>query len=869
MPLSAGQTLTHYEILGPLGAGGMGEVYRAKDTRLEREVAIKVLPEDLADDQERLRRFEREAKTLASLNHPNVAGIHGVDHEGDVYFLALELVPGEDLGARLKRGALPVAEAIDVCRQIAEGLEAAHEAGVIHRDLKPANVRVTPDGVVKMLDFGLAKPIRPKTSSESGTTTAESDSFLMTEEGIVLGTPTYMSPEQARGKPVDRRTDIWAFGCVLYECLTGRRVFAGESLTDVLAAIVEREPDWSKLPAAVPADVRRLQRRCLQKDPRVRLRDIGEARVVLAGDAAAEVPGEMAVGAKAPVLPFVAGLVVASVVWLGFTFLRPDEVAGPEGAARAYHLTLARNRLASPGLISPDGSRFLFAQEGELWVRDLAELEPRRLLEMEGQGRWAQWSHDGDSIAFAYEGSLEVLRLGETRSQRRYDLTQRVGNGSWGDDGSFLLEMGESHGVHLLPPGSSTLEHLDWLETEGRVLPDHVHPSFLPGSEEFLVTLAEEAGAWIHVASLKTRSTRKLVRAGSRAVYVHPGWLAWVDEGRLLVQRFDAATATVSGTPHELVGDVSNFASTGHASFSFSREGTLLYQPWSGPARIEWVDREGRPHGPAGEPRHYSTVRLDPTGRFLATSIVTPETSFRDLWIIDLERDTPQRLTHEDGWESTPVWSPDGEQIAFAADRYGPPNIYVKPTDGGEARELVPFDSTVHYCASWTPDGRSLVYVRFGAGKGDIWSVDVKTLERRRLLETPFDERDVQLSPDGRWLAYSSDESGREEVYVASFPDLAGRRRVSAEGGDQPRWRADSEELFFRTGSRAIASVTIEEREGRAEPGRETLVIQESDDLSDFDVTPDGSRFLLVRANEGSVRPVSHVITRWQRLLEK
>ena len=680
-----------------------------------------------------------------------------------------------------------------------------------------------------------------------------------------------MSPEQARGKPVDRRTDIWAFGCVMYECLTGRRVFAGESLTDVLAAIVEREPDWSRLPAAVPAEVRCLLRRCLKKDPRVRLRDVGEARVVLAGDAGVEAFGDVPVRAKGSALAFVAGLVVAGVAWLVVTSLRSDVVVGPDAASKAFHMTVAWRRGVFPISISPDGDRLLCLQKDGLSVRDLAELEPRRLPGTDGIDGIGpvQWSPDGDSIAFVRDGSLEILRLGDTRPERRCDLGRRASNSSWGDDGSFLFEIrgAPTYGVHLLAPDSSTLEHLDWLETEGRVLPDHAHPSFLPGSDEFLVTLGEEGGAWIHVASLKTRSTRRLVRGSSMATYVYPGWLAWVDEGRLLVQAFDAATASLSGASHELVGDVANFASTGQAAFSFSREGTLSYVPWGGPSRIEWVDREGRPLGPAGEPRHYTDVRLDRTGRFLATSIQTPENWFQDLWIIDLERDTPQRLTHEIGWESTPIWSPDGTQIAFSADWHGPPNLYVKPTDGGETREIVPFDLTVQDGGSWTPDGGSLVYDRSEAGKSDIWSVDVNTLERRRLLATPFSEREAQLSPDGNWLAYSSDESGRREVYVASFPDLAGRRRVSSAGGDQPRWRLDSKELFFRTGDKAIASVAIAVREGRAEPDRETIVIQESNDLNGYDVMPDGSRFLLLRASEDAFGSVSHVITHWPRLL--
>jgi hypothetical protein len=542
--------------------------------------------------------------------------------------------------------------------------------------------------------------------------------------------------------------------------------------------------------------------------------------------------------------------------------LRPDAVVGPGGAGKALHMTLAWDPGTTPLSISPDGERILAVREGALWIRDLAEPEPRPLPGTEGFQQ-VEWSPDGDSVAFTRRGSLEVLDLGGARPQRRFDRGRYVGNLSWGDDGSFLFEVRRNQkGVHLLAPDSSVPEYLDWLGTEDLVSPQGHHPFFLPGSEEFLVTLGEGEEAWIHVASLKTRSTRKLVRGGSKGVYVHPGWLAWAEEGRLLVQPFDAATATLSGAPHELVGDVFRSASGG-ASFSFSREGTLAYEPWGGPARIEWVDREGRPMGAAGEPRRYREVRLDPTGHFLATSIEAPETGSEDLWIIDLARDVPVRLTHEMGWEGYPAWSPDGTEIAFSAAWLAAPNIYVKQVDGGEQREIVPL-SNVSLVGCWTPDGRSLLY---NTARGDLRSVDVKSLEQRRLVETPFAKREPQLSPDGKWLAYTSDESGREEVYLASFPELAGRRRVSSAGGGQPRWRIDSSELFFRTGDKAIASVTIAVREGRAEPERETIVIQASKDLMSFDVVPDGSRFLLLRANEDAIRPVSHVITHWQRLL--
>ena len=402
MTLAAGQSLSFYKILGPLGAGGMGEVYRAKDTRLGREVAIKVLPEELADDDERLRRFEREAKTLASLNHPNVAGIHGVDQDGDVCFLALELVPGEDLAERLSRGPLPVDEAIDVCRQIAEGLEAAHEAGIVHRDLKPANVRITPEGVAKLLDFGLAKPIRPVATKE-GTSTAKPDSFLMTEEGLVLGTPTYMSPEQARGKPVDRRTDIWAFGCVLFECLTGNRAFGGESVTDVLASIIEREPDWSQVPSGVGAEIQRLLQRCLAKDARVRLRDVGEARVSLAEQAEGIEAVDSPARSFRPLRFFVAGLGVASLVAFAAWYLAPGTADMlPRAAGNTLRLTVDWPSGGRWAKISPDGRRVLFATNTQVLVRDLAEFETLPIVETSdgeaARSRSTLWSADGESI---------------------------------------------------------------------------------------------------------------------------------------------------------------------------------------------------------------------------------------------------------------------------------------------------------------------------------------------------------------------------------------------------------------------------------------------------------------------------------------
>jgi len=872
MPLAAGQTLTHYEILGPLGAGGMGEVYRARDTRLEREVAIKVLPEHFADSEERLRRFEREAKTLASLNHPNVAGIHGIDQVGDTCFLAMELVPGEDLATRLARGPLPVAEALDVGRQIAEGLEAAHEAGVVHRDLKPANVRVTPDGVVKILDFGLAKPLHPK-AGRDGTTTAESDSFLVTEEGLVLGTPTYMSPEQARGKRVDRRTDIWAFGCVLYECLTGKRAFGGDSLTDVLASIVGEEPDGSCLPGDVEPHVLRLLRRCLEKDPRERLRDIGEARIALARGTPEPVDGlrESPRSRRAPVLAV--GLLALVVGAAGAWFLRPEgkgvhpDVA-ETGPRKTLRLTVPlRGTPGNVPMLSPDGRRIVFPQDGWLWLHDLADTEPSRIPGTEDVQRILAWSPDAGSIAFERSGHLETLRLGESRGERRCAWPGRFGTCSWGDDDAFLVEIGgRSQGVFYLAPGADEFVRLDWLDPGILTTPHRFNPSFLPGGERFLITAPSGGEPWVQVASLSARTMEPLLRSGDRAEYVRPGYLAWLDRGRLDVQPFDAETGSLLGSPHELVGDVSSFASTGEAEFSFSSEGTLVYLPMDQPNRIEWLDRQGRALGPATDPRPYAWASLDRTGRWLAASVITPSDGYRDLWLVDLERGTPQRFTDQPGWESTPAWSPDGRRIAFSADWTGPPNVHLKEVGGGPPRELVPFDNHVQFVGSWSSDGRWVLYMSRGQGKGDLWRVDVETLERQPLLETPADERSPAASPDGRWIAFGSDESGRQEIYVGTYPDLKGVRRVSNEGGSTPRWKVDSSELYYSTEAEAIVSVAIRETGGLPDPGPEVVVIQPMEDLLTFDVTPDAERFLVVRRSETQIRPVLHLIVGWEGL---
>ena len=872
MPLATGQSLSFYEILGPLGAGGMGEVYRAKDTRLEREVAIKVLPEHFAEDEERLKRFEREAKTLATLHHPNVASIFGIDQDGDTCFLALELVQGEDLATWLARGRLPVDEALDVCRQIAEGLEAAHEAGVVHRDLKPANVRVTPSGEVKVLDFGLAKPLHPK-SGKDGTPTAESDSFLMTEEGLVLGTPTYMSPEQARGKPVDRRSDVWAFGCVLYECLTGKRAFGGDSVTDVLAAIVEREPDWSPIPSDTPAHVRRLLRRCLDKDARTRLRDVGEARVALALPSDVDV-AEPAQRPHALGRAFALGAVLASVVWAAASLLGGsadgDDVSTRGGAARALDLGVVRPDGRLP-LLSPDGTRLAYSGTEGIMVRELSRPTADCVLASSDFLQLACWSPDGRSLAFLRDDVLETYQLGNARSEPRAAFTERPWVSDWGDDGSFLLEVSGSvdrKGLFLLAPGASTPERLDWIDPSSQLTPDLFWPTFLPGAREFLLTIRTEDGAWIHVASIEEKTLTPLVRGATRCEFVPPGWIAWCDVDRLLVQAFDPVTHELSGEPRELVRGVDGFLSTGSASFSFSDEGTLYHRSLQGDSRLEWVAPGGLRLGEAAPVGRYGGARLDRLGERLVLTIDNGETGSRDLWIRDLVRGVSTRVTSHERWVASPSWSPDGTRIAFLADWKGPPHVYLQELDGGVPTEIVPYDGTVHAVHGWTADGDAVIYGQRTPDGFDCWLVEIDGLARRPLRDTVFPAGDCELSRDGRWLAYVSSETGQSEVYVVSYPDLRGRTRVSTDGGSAPRWRRDAAELYYHSSSEGVFAVSFNTETGTAELPR-LVVPDPGGDMLGFDAAPDGERFLVWSADRESREPPDRLITDWPRLLAR
>jgi len=777
MPLTAGQNLAHYQILGPLGSGGMGEVYRARDTRLEREVAIKVLPEELADDEERLRRFEREAKTLASLNHPNVAGIHGVDQQGEICFLALELVPGEDLATRLELGALPVEEALDVCRQIAEGLEAAHEAGVVHRDLKPANVRVTPEGVVKVLDFGLAKPMR---ETRSGTTAAKPDSFLVTEEGLLLGTPTYMAPEQARGKPVDRRADVWAFGCVLFECLSGKRAFDGESMMDVLAAVVDREPDWSVLPRGTPLHVRALIKRCLDKDPRRRLRDIGEARVTLTEGVAGDEEDVPATRGKG-ILAGAVALGIAAGFALGAVLIRRGE---PSAGSPALVLPVAFRQISDlPGpeaqpCLAPDGKSVVYVSKSDGGDADVffQRVEGRNPLNLTkdspADDYAAAISPDGESIAFRSErddGGVFVMGATGESVRRVNDFGH---DPAWSPDGSMLALTTEAVEDPLSRDGISEL----WIVA-------------LDGSKTKLLTKGDAASArW-------SPDGRRIAYWGWR----DPDW-----------QR-DLFTIAADGSETEgvLVTDDAPvdwnpvWARDGRSLFFGSNRGGTM-SLW----RIAVDPLTGRPQGapvPLTAPSTWSgDFSLSADGSRIAYATRDEQTV---LWAVDFDPETaslvgePRRVFGGRALIDV-AWASDGERLVLIQ-RGNPWESMAVIRSDGTGYTRISDASIQHRGPRWRPGGERILFysnvtimtVRSdGSGQRPIsgqerssatdWSAD-----GQRILFTRLDEH---------WLPkelveYAIDEDGASRSTARKFAPIEGNNFNGLEG-----WSPDERFTLWR-----------------------------------------------------------------------
>ena len=868
MSVTSGSQLGAYQVLAPLGAGAMGEVWRARDGKLGREVAIKVLPEHFASDADRLRRFEREAKTLASLNHPNVAQIFGVDQVDETCFLVLELVEGESLEERLKRGPLPLAEALDVCRQIAEGLEAAHEAGVIHRDLKPANVRLTPDGRVKLLDFGLAKPAR-----ESGDPATSTDSVLSTEAGRLLGTPTYMAPEQARGKPIDRRVDIWAFGCVLYECLTAQRAFAGETLTDVFAAVIEREPDWSRLPAATPAGVRELLRRCFAKDPRARLRDVGEARLLLADPAArAEVPAASAAARRGPRAAVIAGVALVAAAGGAALVLSLGGTSTPAApAVRRFELTGVSSTGFGITAISPDGRWLAWsesARENPIHVRRLDTFEDRTIPDSD-DGTWPCFSPDSRSLAFFVHGR-GLLRVALEPGAAVQTITAEANTGTcaWGTDGTIVFDGGVRDGaphVGLMRVAASggrpeVLTTADLAHGELR----HNRPQFLPDGRTVVFQAISDATFLIQAVDLVTGERRTIVERGASPTYLPTGHLAYgnLDRNELLVAPFDLGSLRFTGPAIVAVPSVARRASG--LCYAVSDDGTLVYDPEVAESLLVWFDRDGKRTTLDAESGLWVQPRLSPDGRRLLVRQVDMPNCL--LWVVDLDRGVKSRLELEVDPHDA-FWTLDGRAIVYEGWGEGAAGVYRWSVDGGEPEKLADAPQHQLVCSSLSPDGRfaALISAMAAATAPDIEILDLQTGERTSFLATKATETRPAFSPDGRALAYQSDDTGQAEIYLRPFPGHGAAVRVSTEGGRWPVWSRDGRELTFakdRALYTAEVQTTPELRVGTP------VLLFESQSRSTlpgaYDVSADGQRFAAaVSSQDADEALVSRVVTNW------
>ena len=895
MPLTPGTRLGAYEVVGVLGAGGMGEVYRARDRKLNRDVALKVLPDAFVNDPGRVARFTREAHTLAALNHSNIAQIHGLEESGNVRALAMELVEGEDLSERVFRGTIPSDEALPIAKQIAEALEAAHEQGIIHRDLKPANIKVSRDGTVKVLDFGLAKLLDPAldegpADANAAVTLTVPSPPMLTSVGIVLGTPAYMAPEQARGRGADRRADIWAFGCVLYEMLTANRPFRGETVTDIMAAVIHTEPDWSRLPGSTPPPVRQLLRRCLQKDPRRRLQAIGDARVTIE-----EILSGAAQGDAVPARPRWSTWWLA---WGGAGVLTGATIAGlvarqmtsstePPRPVTRFVITLPAGQQlagASALALSSDGSQLAYVAmdsanaNRQIFLRAMDGVDPRPIAGTEGASA-PFFSPDGQWLGFFADGGLKKVPLSGGAPVNLADVTNPTG-GAWIDEHTIVFASYLSTLLRVSDAGgtSQALTRFEPGETA------HLSPRPLPGGKAVLFSTESTRMSAIVVQRIDGGARHDIIQTPGPGApdYLGPGYVTYRQAGNLMAASFDTQRNR-TGTPIAAMPDV--------RQYSVSAAGSLVYvagKPPAAPqARLVWVSRDGMTEQSVGAPpRLYNQPRLSPEGGRVAVDVIGSTTQ---VWLYDLTRDIFSRFTFG-GDNRHPVWAPEGKRLAFMSNRDGGWQIFWKRADGsGDAQPLSGGGSTAapdvfNIPCSWSRDGRLLAFARLApaaAAELCVLRVDDESTTRAGATAPVFTRTRAadgapQLSPDGRWMAYASEESGRREIYVQAYPGPGGRWQVSSDGANEPLWSANGRELFYRSGDRMMA-VEIS-TDGEFLPGKPRQLFEKpyvraggGYVRAQYDVSPDGQRFLMLKEVEQKPVPLTqiHVVLNWSDELKR
>jgi Tol biopolymer transport system component len=866
----------------------MGEVYRAKDTKLNREVAIKVLPAGVAQDAERLGRFRREAQVLASLNHPNIAAIYGLDEAGGTLFLVLEIVEGEDLAERLKRGKIQLDEAVEIARQIAVALEEAHDKGIVHRDLKPANIKIAPDGTVKVLDFGLAKAILEDTTGPGPTSTPTvlpTVTSAGTAVGMILGTAAYMSPEQARGRPVDRRADIWSFGVVLFEMLAGKRLFDGETASETIAAVIKDNVPWDSLPGGTPSSVRRLLERCLTRDPKLRLQSIGEGRIALthAHDPEAASP----IASRRPALlvwaPWILLLIFgAFVAWRG---LLSNRASAPGSVERRIELAYPKANHAaenSPPSISPDGRWIVVlgtdaSGTERLWLRSLDEFDYKPLKGTEGAA-FAAWSPDSRAVAFIAHGSLR--RLDVPGGVVETVLPGGVGarGASWGPDGEILYAPSANSALWRVSATGGTPVQVTQLDPK-LIDGSHRFPIWLPDGKHFLFAIwsnnakEQAASGGIYVGSIGGGEPQRILNDGGMFLFLPQGRLVFHREGNLVSVPFDAATRRIAGQATVLAEQVRFSPSSGIVHASASRESDVVFaepvEPQ--PANLHWLDRRGVARPAMDLPQPAAELRISPDGtRFVAT--MTSPTGLSEIWIGELDRGTISPLARGLNDSFSPVWSPDSSRVAFDNRDTGTEDLYIQIASGTRPKEKVLEAKTVDASLKdWSRDGRYLLFEgrpREGAVRSQVWVHDLQARSARALIADDYNAGNPSLSPDGRWLAYDSDESGRVEVYVRSFPDLERKLRVSTSGGRSPHWKSDGREIVFDGepgGERTVWAASMSPSAGGMAIGEPVRLFALTADQLEVAPSPDHSRFLaVVQATELNEPPL-RLIQGWRR----